>query len=60
MVDKSRGRQVGNLYDVTFWEFVQHIKGVDIPFQGLPFTLTNKLIGNSHIWERLDKTICYP
>ena len=59
MVDKYKGKQVGNFHDVAFWEFVQYIGGLDIPLKGLSFIWINQRVGSSHIHERLDQAFNY-
>ena len=49
---------VGNSYNVSFWEFTQTIEGMDIEYNGLPYTWSNNWKGIQNIRERLDKVIC--
>ena len=57
MTNKYGGGQERNLHDVAFGEFVQFIRGIDIPFKGLTYTWSNKIKGSYLIQEHLDKVI---
>ena len=45
IANKIKGKLIGNLYDVAFWEFFQFIGAIDIPFKGFPYIWSNRKEG---------------
>ena len=60
LADKFGGRRVVDSDDVVFSEVTQSIGGLDVAFQGLPYTWTNHREGLNYIREHLDTAISCP